>query len=102
MAIDANPRHRPALLAQLAAHTTIRTGMLVTEITSEGVNCSAEGKGSFFPADTVLCAAGLRPRREAVDALRNTAPIVEVIGDCFRPDILRGATWRAYHAALDL
>ncbi len=102
VAIDANPRHRPALLAQLAAHTTIRTGMLVTEITSEGVNCSAEGKGSFFPADTVLCAAGLIPRRETVDALRDTAPIVEVIGDCFRPDILRGATWRAYHAALDL
>ncbi len=50
----------------------------------------------------MLCAAGLRPRTETVDALRGTAPIVEVIGDCVKPDIIRGATWRAYHAALDL
>ncbi len=101
-AADANPRHRPALLAQLAAHTAVRTGMTATEITAEGVCCTADGEKHFFPADTVLCAAGLRPRRETVDALRGAAPIVEVIGDCFRPDILRGATWRAYHAALDL
>ncbi len=102
VAADANPRHRPMLLEQLAAHTTVRTGMTVTEITAEGVLCEEKGEKRFFPADTVLCAAGLRPRRETVDALRDTAPIVEVIGDCAKPDILRGATWRAYHAALDL
>ena len=80
VAVDANPRHRPALLAQLAAHTDVRTGLRAVEITT----------------------AGLRPLRETVDALRGTAPIVEVIGDCVKPDIIRGATWRAYHAALDL
>ena len=103
VARDANPRHRPALLAQLAAHTAVRTGLRVTEITPEGVRCAdAAGETVFIPADSVLCAAGLRPRREVVDALRGTAPIVEVIGDCGKPDIIRGATWRGYHAALDL
>ena len=103
VAPDANPRHRPALMAQLAAHTTVRTGLRVTEITPDGVHCTdAEGRPVFFAADTVLCAAGLRPRTETVDALRGTAPIVEVIGDCVKPDIIRGATHRAYHAALDL
>jgi len=103
VAADANPRHRPALLAQLAAHTTVRTGLRVTEITPSGVSCVSEtGERSFIEADTVLCAAGLRPRIGTVDALRGTAPIVEVIGDCVKPDIIRGATWRAYHAALDL
>ena len=102
VAADANPRHRPALLAQLEAHTAVHTGLQVTEITAEGVCCAGDGERRFFRADTVLCAAGLRPRREAADALRGTAPIVEVIGDCAKPDIIRSATWRAYHAALDL
>ena len=103
VAPDANPRHRPALLAQLAAHTHVRTGLRVTGVTPEGVACEdAAGEQSFIAADTVLCAAGLRPLTETVDALRGTAPIVEVIGDCVKPDIIRGATWRAYHAALDL
>ena len=103
VAVDANPRHRPALLAQLSAHTTVRTGLRATAITAEGVEClDAKEDKVFIPADTVLCAAGLKPRRDAVDALRGTAPIVEVIGDCVKPDIIRGATHRAYHAALDL
>ncbi|MCR5648255.1 MAG: FAD-dependent oxidoreductase [Oscillospiraceae bacterium] len=103
VAADANPRHRPALLAELAAHTKVRTGLRVVEITPDGVVCeSPEGGCELIGADTVLCAAGLRPRTETVDALRGTAPIVEIIGDCVKPDIIRGATWRAYHAALDL
>ena len=103
VAVDANPRHRPALMAELAAHTAVRTGLRVTEITPVGVACvTAAEERVFLEADTVLCAAGLKPRTEVVDALRGTAPIVEVIGDCVRPDIIRGATWRAYHAALDL
>ena len=103
IAMDANPRHRPALMAELGAHTDVRCGVRVTEITPDGVWCEDKaGERTFLEADTVLCAAGLRPRTEVVDALRGTAPIVEVIGDCVKPDIIRGATWRAYHAALDL
>jgi NADPH-dependent 2,4-dienoyl-CoA reductase/sulfur reductase-like enzyme len=103
VAVDANPRHRPALLAQLAAHLKVCTGLRALKITPEGVVCeNAAGERAFIEADTVLCAAGLRARSEVVDALRGTAPIVEVIGDCVKPDIIRGATWRAYHAALDL
>ena len=93
----------PALMAQLAAHTEVRCGVRVTAITPDGVEYeTAAGERAFLAADTVLCAAGLRPLTEVVDALRGTAPIVEVIGDCVKPDIIRGATWRAYHAALDL
>ena len=103
VAPDANPRHRPALLAELAEHTTVRTGLRVAKIAPDGVICdNGSGGQIFIEADTVLCAAGLRPRTEVVDSLRGTAPIVEVIGDCVRPDIIRGATWRGYHAALDL
>jgi len=103
VAVDANPRHRPLLLAQLRAHTKVLTGLTVTEVTAEGLVCrDAAGRETRIPADTVLCAAGLRPRRTAADALRGTAPAVEFIGDCVKPDIIRGATFRGYHAALDI
>jgi len=103
VAADANPRHRPALMQQLAEYTTVLTGLTAAAVTDSGLHCRGkDGKEVFFEADTVLCAAGLRPRTEIVDALRGTAPIVETIGDCVKPDIIRGATFRAYHAALDL
>lgn len=103
VAPDANPRHRPLLLQQLGEHTTIRTGLKACAVTDEGLLCvDKEGQEVCIEADTVLSAPGLRPRSEMVDALRGTAPIVEVIGDCVRPDIIRGATHRGYHAALDL
>lgn len=103
LAPDANPRHRPILMKLLAEHTTVRTGLMAKKVTPDGLLCKdREGKEILLPADTIMCAAGLRPLWNEVDALRGTAPIVEVIGDCVKPDIICGATFRAYHAALDL
>jgi len=103
VAVDANPRHRPALMKELAEHTTVRCGLRAVEVTKDGLRClDKDGKEVFLPADTVLSASGLRPLTEVADALRGTAPRVEFIGDCVKPDIIRGATFRAYHAALDI
>ena len=103
LAPDANPRHRPILMKLLDEHTTVRTGLTAKKVTPEGLLCTDKrGEEVLLQADTVLCAAGLKPLRDGVDALRGTAPIVEVIGDCVKPDIIRGATFRAYHAALDI
>ncbi|MGN1002493.1 MAG: FAD-dependent oxidoreductase [Oscillospiraceae bacterium] len=103
LAPDANPRHRPLLLAELERHTRTRTGLRGVAISAEGLKClDGEGREVLLPADTVLLAVGLRPRSQAADALRGTAPEVAVIGDCVKPGIIREATFRAYHAALDL
>ena len=103
VARDSNPRHRPALMKQLAEYTTVRTELKAASVTDAGLLCvDKDGKEILIEADTVLSAAGLKSRTELVDSLRGTAPIVEVIGDCVKPDIIRGATFRAYHAALDL
>ena len=103
VAIDANPRHRPLLMKLLNENVRICTRLDAIAVKDEGLLCRNDSsKGVLLEADTVLCAAGLRPRTELVDSLRGTAPIVEIIGDCVKPDIIRGATFRAYHAALDL
>ena len=103
LAPDANPRHRPMLMDELGKFLTTLTSTRALAITEEGLKCiDSEGKEFMIEADTILLAAGLRPREEIVDALRCTAPIVEVIGDCVEPGTVRRATFRAFHAALDL
>ena len=53
----------------------IGTGVKVLEITAEGVRCvnGATGEEKLLPADTVLLATGLRPRRAVVEALHGCA-----------------------------
>ncbi len=104
VALDANPRHRPLLLSKLKElGVDIRTRLDAIAVKDYGLLCSNDSsKGVLLEGDTVICAAGLRPRDEIVDSLRSTAPRVEIIGDCLNPDIVRGATFRAYHAALDI
>ena len=103
LAPDANPRHRPMLMDELNKFVTTLTSTRALAITEEGLKClDSEGMEFMIEADTVLLAAGLRAREEIVDSLRGTAPIVEVIGDCVEPGTVRGATFRAFHAALDL
>ena len=103
VAVDANPRHRPALMRELKENVTVYTGLTASAINESGVKCTdKDGNELFIPADTVLLAAGMKSRTDAVDALRGTAPNVQVIGDCDRPANIRGATFRAYHAGLDI
>ncbi len=103
LAPDANPRHRPLLMAELDKLVSVHTGLKALAVTEEGLLCAdSEGREVLLEADTVLCAAGLRAREDIVDSLRGTAPVVEVIGDCVEPGIIRGASFRAYHAAIDI
>ena len=56
----------------------------------------------YYPCDTVLMAAGLRPRKDEVEALRRTIPETEVyiIGDCIRPRMIGDAIREGFGAAL--
>ncbi|MCQ2405780.1 MAG: FAD-dependent oxidoreductase [Oscillospiraceae bacterium] len=103
VAADANPRHRPALMNMLSSHTEVLTGLKAIAVKDDGVLCrDNDGNTVFVRADSVLCAAGLVPNRDLTDSFFNTAPRVEVIGDCISPGIIREATFRGYHAALDI
>ncbi|MCL2391338.1 MAG: FAD-dependent oxidoreductase [Oscillospiraceae bacterium] len=104
LAPDANPRHRPILLEQLNKYDV--KGMIntsATEINNDGVVCADEaGNKVLIKADSIVCAAGMKPLRDVVDALRDCAPLFIEVGDCVSPANVIEATTRGYYAALDI
>ena len=102
VAVDANPRHRPALMKELSG-LNVRTNLKAAAVTENGLICTDKnGSEVLIEADTVLSAAGMKSRTALVDSLRQTAPIVQIIGDCEKASNIRNASFRGYHAALDL
>ncbi len=103
LAPDANVRHRPLLLEQVAEHVDARTGLRCVEVGAQGVACEdAAGERVQIAADTVICALGQKPRTDVAASLRNSAPFVRVIGDAGRVSTITNAVYEGYHAALDI
>lgn len=104
LAIDANLRHRPILLAEVEqAGIDVVLNARGKEARRDGVLVACEdGSERLIPGDTVVCAVGQRSRRDAADALRDCAPFVRIVGDALRPANICTAVYEAYHAALDV
>lgn len=104
LAIDANIRHRPILLDELAdAGVDEVKGAAAQRVSAEGVYVKqADGEERLVPADTVVCAVGRRSCSAIAESLRDAAPIVRIIGDAVRPANITTAVYEAWHAALDL
>jgi pyruvate/2-oxoglutarate dehydrogenase complex dihydrolipoamide dehydrogenase (E3) component len=84
IAADCSRMHKLNLVHQLntCENLTQAPGCTCTAITETSVTAkAADGSLRDFPADTVIMAAGLRPRSAVVDALRGLAPEFYVIGD---------------------
>ncbi len=103
LAIDANVRHRPILLAEIEdAGVDVHLNAPVQRILANGVEVKENDAPVEIPADTIICAIGQRSRSAVVDALRDSAPFVRIIGDAQRPANVTMATYEAFHAALDI
>lgn len=103
LAPDANVRHRPLLMKEVDRYVTVHTGCKGKEIRPDGVLCEmADGSVRLIGGKTVICALGQRPRSAEVDALRDSAPFVRVIGDAGRVANITAAVYQGYHAALDI
>ena len=66
------------------------------EITKEGVAAESANGKEFFPGDSVIYAVGMRPNRDAAEALRFCAPEFYMIGDCITPRNITAATSTAF------
>ena len=103
LAVDANVRHRPLLLKEIEKYVHVHTGCRVEEVTADGVRCrDQDGNELMVGAQTVICALGQRGRTDVVEALRNGAPFVRVIGDARKVSTITNAVYQGYHAALDI
>ncbi len=103
LAPDANIRHRPLLLKEIDKYATVHTGYKGLEVREDGVLCEdKDGKEVLVEGGSVICALGQRSRRNAVDALRDSAPYVAVIGDAGKVSTITNAVYEGYHTALDI
>ena len=105
IARDANSLHRPALLneiADYAAQITVLKNTTCTEIGAEGIVCTDKaGEKLTVKADTVILAAGMVPRRQAVETLREAADELRAIGDCKKVRQIGDAVREGYDAAME-
>ena len=103
LAVDANVRHRPLLLKEVEKYVTVHTGLRGAEICVDGVICeNRDGVREKIEGTTVICALGQRSRTQTVNALRDAAPFVRIIGDAGRVSTITNAVYEGYHAALDI
>lgn len=103
LAPDANIRHRPLLLKEIDKYATVHTGYKGLEVREDGVLCEdKDGKQVLIEGGSVICALGQRSRRNVVDALRDSAPYVAVIGDAGKVSTITNAVYEGYHVALDI
>ena len=103
LAPDANIRHRPLLLKEINKYATVHAGCKGLEVSKEGILCEdKEGHQMLVEGDSIICALGQRSRRDVVDALRDGAPYVAVIGDASKVSTITIAVYEGYHAALDI
>ena len=118
IAMETTAAHRRALKVRMGlypeeagqqyVHDDVIPPVLATstkckEITAEGVIAvTPEGEEKLFPADTVICALGLRPRSALVDELRGTKHNFIPIGDCVRTQQVTQAVRAGYDVAVSL
>jgi hypothetical protein len=80
----------------------VRLGHQALSVGADGVTCKVGEDEVLVPGATVVCALGQRSRTATVEALRDAAPFVRVIGDAARVGTITNAVYWGYHAALDI
>jgi len=83
---DINAINRWRVIQRLSEDgVSLETKTQAEEITTSGVRGSREGVSQFFPADTVVLAAGMVPNKGLLAELEGKIPSVHAIGDCLEP-----------------
>ena len=90
-------------LAQ-AAGVSFRGGLRLKAVTTEGVLAEdGEGRELSLPCNTVVLSLGVRPRKEALEALSGLAEKTVLLGDCHsRAGNITSAVREAFYAAMDV
>lgn len=118
IAMETTAAHRRALKVRMGLYPDMAGGHatapgLIPPVLQVSTKCKAitdngvvavtpDGKETLFPADTVICALGLRPRSGLVEELRKTKHIFIPIGDCTKAQQVTQAVRAGYDVAVGL
>lgn len=102
--MDADMFEQAALRVDLRKNNVaIYTSTAAQAINEDGVLVKkADGSEELLAADVVVCAVGYIPKRELFLELANTAPVVNMIGDCRKHGKVTNAMADGYYMALDI
>ena len=88
------------------AGVKVRFNIRLEELADGFVRCfdAAAGEALTLPCDNLLLAAGLRPRKDTVEALRHCIPEpdIYIVGDARSPQSIATAVNQAFGAAAEI
>ena len=102
---DASASYRSRLTRNMGYHENLKTvtGGRCTGITTEGVTYrDQEGADQLLPADSVVMAAGMRPRQADATALYDPAYRLYTVGDCDKAANVQKAIRAAFATAITI
>ncbi len=102
---DASASYRNRLIRNMGYHAELNTitGGRCTGITAEGVAyMDADGAARKIPCDSVVMAAGMRPRQADATALYSPAYRLYTVGDCDRAANVQKAVRAAFSTAISI
>ena len=104
LAPDASPTHRGELMDVIGkeANFVPVLNARCTGVTAKSVTAVQDGKEITIEADSVVLAAGMKPKTAEADSFIGTAPQFAEAGDCVKARTVEWATKDAYFAAVNL
>ncbi len=104
LAVESGFMYRLSLLHQVEASGVKKAmGLKCSSITKEGVYATDKnGDSHFLPCDSVVMAAGMRPRYEEVERLRPLCDEFYAIGNCVKGGTIMKATREGYDAVVNM
>ncbi|HHU22899.1 MAG TPA: FAD-dependent oxidoreductase [Clostridiales bacterium] len=101
VAIDATHDHRRFMMPLLEEKVNCARSLTVCEVTADGVRAKAnDGTETFFTADTVILAAGMKAKEEEAESLRDCSYDFVRIGDCLRARKIYNAVREGFDAGM--
>ena len=103
--VDASASYRNRLTRNMGYHENLQTvtGGRCTGITAQGVSYTdQEGAAQTIPCDSVVMAAGMRPRQADATALYDPAYRLYTVGDCDKAANVQKAVRAAFSAAISI
>jgi len=100
---DIEVTNRLATMTRLReAGIVMRANTKAVRITQNGVEATSDGAAAFFDCDTVVLAAGAKPRDELACDLAGKVVALYSVGDCVEPRLIREAIGEGARAGLEV